>query len=333
MSPMLSISNISKAYDKNNIHALNRLSFACAKGEIVSVVGSSGSGKSTLLKLIAGLEMPDVGKIVLNDIIINDESIFVQPEKRDCDIVFQDFSLFPNMTINENIYFGKNAPSNESMVNELISLTNISDILFRYPHQISGGQQQRVALIRALANNPSLLLMDEPLSHLDSALKENVRSELVSILKKIEMTVLIVTHDAEDALTISDKTVVLNQGRLEQFDIPRNIYKYPKSEYVARLFGKTNMVPLHLIPDAKHFFKQESTGVDVVSVRPHQLILESDDKQMSLPKIKCQVVNIFDSGHSCNAEVQYKELHFIAEIKNKHALNIGDTKTFYVMLD
>ena len=180
MIPILSVSNLSKAY--NNIHALNGLSFECIKGEIVSVVGSSGSGKSTLLKLIAGLEIPDSGKIVLKDKTINDGYIFVQPEKRDCDIVFQDFSLFPNLTVDENIYFGKDARSNKSMVNELVSLANISDTLSRYPHQISGGQQQRVALVRALANNPSLLLMDEPLSHLDSALKENVRSELLSLI-------------------------------------------------------------------------------------------------------------------------------------------------------
>ena len=177
MSSILSVSNLSKTY--NNIFALNSLSFECNKGEIVSVVGSSGSGKSTLLKLIAGLEIPDNGKIVLKDTVINDESVFVEPEKRDCDIVFQDFSLFPNLTVDENISFGKNASNNKSMINKLVSLANISDTLSRYPHQISGGQQQRVALVRALANNPSLLLMDEPLSHLDSALKEKVRSELL----------------------------------------------------------------------------------------------------------------------------------------------------------
>ena len=254
MKSLLSISNLSKAYQANNIHALDDLSFECAKGEVISVVGSSGSGKSTLLKLIAGLEIPDSGKIILNDKVINNESIFVQPEQRDCDLVFQDFSLFPNMTINENIHFGKNAPSNKSMIDELISLTNISDLLSRYPHQISGGQQQRAALVRALANNPLLLLMDEPLSNLDSELKENVRRELISILKKLEMTVLIVTHDAEDALTISDKTVVLKKGKLVQLDTPKNIYKYPKSEYAARLFGKTNIVPLDMIPGAKHFY-------------------------------------------------------------------------------
>tara|TARA_B110000008_G_C16860950_1_gene520721 strand:+ start:45 stop:1046 length:1002 start_codon:yes stop_codon:yes gene_type:complete len=333
MSTILTVSNISKAYKKNNIHALSKLSFECVKGEIVSVVGSSGSGKSTLLKLIAGLEIPDSGQIILNDNVVNGESIFVQPENRNCDLVFQDFSLFPNMTINDNIYFGKNAPDNKSMIGELISLTHISDILSRYPHQISGGQQQRVALVRALANKPSLLLMDEPLSHLDSALKESVRGELISILKTLEITVLIVTHDAEDALTMSDKTVVLNQGTLEQFDTPKNVYKYPNSEYAANLFGMTNIIPLELLPDSNYFFAQSSTGQDVISVRPHQIILDHGKKSTSLPEFICQVKNIYDNGRRCKIELEYKGLLLVAEIENDNLLNIGETKSFYIRLN
>ena len=333
MSTILTVSNISKAYKKNNILALSKLSFECVKGEIVSVVGSSGSGKSTLLKLIAGLEIPDSGQIILNDNVVNGESIFVQPENRNCDLVFQDFSLFPNMTINDNIYFGKNAPDNKSMIGELISLTHISDILSRYPHQISGGQQQRVALVRALANKPSLLLMDEPLSHLDSALKESVRGELISILKTLEITVLIVTHDAEDALTMSDKTVVLNQGTLEQFDTPKNVYKYPSSEYAANLFGMTNIIPLELLPDSNYFFAQSSTGQDVISVRPHQIILDHGKKSTSLPEFICQVKNIYDNGRRCNIELEYKGLLLVAEIENDNLLNIGETKSFYIRLN
>ena len=333
MSSILSVSNISKEYDRQGVQALNDISFECNKGEIVSVVGSSGSGKSTLLKLISGLEIPDNGKIILKDTVVNDRSVFVQPEKRDCDIVFQDFSLFPNMTISENIHFGINADNNKSMIDELIALTDISDILSRYPHQVSGGQQQRTALVRALANNPALLLMDEPLSHLDSALKESVRNELIIILKKLKMTVLIVTHDSEDALTISDKTVVLNEGRLEQLDTPKNIYRYPKSEYAARLFGKTNIVPLDLIPEAKYSFTQSSTGRDVVSVRPHQFILQDEGNSESFPTIEGTVRNIFDSGHMSRINFECKGLNFFAEIENTNSINLGDSKTFHIKLD
>jgi len=333
MNSILSVSSISKKYETQNVQALNNVSFECDKGEIVSVVGSSGSGKSTLLKLISGLEIPDIGEIILKGTVINNVSIFVPPEERDCDLVFQDFSLFPNMTINENIYFGKNAYNNKSMIDELIDLTDITDILSRYPHQVSGGQQQRTALVRALANNPALLLMDEPLSHLDSALKESVRKELIAILKKLEMTVIIVTHDAEDALIISDKTIVLNNGNLEQLDTPKNIYQYPKSEYAARLFGKTNIVPLKFIPGAKHFFAHSLTGTDVVSVRPHQFILKGDDNFSSLPEIKGTIRNIFDRGHRCSVEIEFKDSLFLAEIENKNIINVGDKETFYIALD
>ena len=333
MNSILSVSSISKKYEKQNVQALNNVSFECDKGEIVSVVGSSGSGKSTLLKLISGLEIPDIGEIILKGTIINNGSIFVPPEERDCDLVFQDFSLFPNMTINENIYFGKNAHNNKSMIDELIALTDISDILSRYPHQISGGQQQRTALVRALANNPALLLMDEPLSHLDSELKENVRNELITILKKLEMTVIIVTHDSEDALIISDKTIVLNSGNLEQLDTPKNIYQYPKSEYAARLFGKTNIVPLKLIPSVQHFFTQASTGREVVSIRPHQFILQGDENLSSLPEINGTIRNIIDSGHRWIVEIEYKEALFYAEIENNNSINIGDKETFYINLN
>jgi iron(III) transport system ATP-binding protein len=333
MNSILSVSSISKKYEKQNVQALNNVSFECDKGEIVSVVGSSGSGKSTLLKLISGLEIPDIGEIILKGTIINNGSIFVPPEERDCDLVFQDFSLFPNMTINENIYFGKNAHNNKSMIDELIALTDISDILSRYPHQISGGQQQRTALVRALANNPALLLMDEPLSHLDSGLKENVRNELITILKKLEMTVIIVTHDSEDALVISDKTIVLNSGNLEQLDTPKNIYQYPKSEYAARLFGKTNIVPLKLIPGVKHFFTQASTGREVVSIRPHQFILQRDENLTSLPEINGTIRNIIDSGHRWIVEIEHKDALFCAEIENNNSINIGDKETFYINLN
>ena len=333
MSSILSVLNISKEYDRQSVQALDDVSFECNKGEIVSVVGSSGSGKSTLLKLISGLEIPDNGKIILKDTVINDRSVFVKPEKRDCDIVFQDFSLFPNMTISENIHFGKNAHNNKSMIDELIVLTDISDILYRYPHQVSGGQQQRTALVRALANNPALLLMDEPLSHLDSALKESVRNELITILKKLEMTVLIVTHDSEDALTISDKTIVLNEGRLEQLDTPKNIYRYPRSEYAARLFGKTNIVPLDLIPDAKYYFTQPSTGKDVVSVRPHQFILLDEGNSESFPAIEGTVRNIFDNGDRSRIGIECKGEIFFAEIENSDSINLGDHKRFQVKLD
>ena len=161
------------------------------------------------------------------------------------------------------------------MINDLVGITNIEKILNRYPHQISGGQQQRVAIIRALGNNPSLLLMDEPMSHLDNELKEKIRDELITIFKMFNITVLVVTHDIQDALYMSNKTIVIRDGKLEQFDKLINIYKYPSSEYSALLTGKSNIIPKDFLPQSKHFFIDSLTNQKLLSVRPNQFFLSS----------------------------------------------------------
>ena len=218
MNELLKLQDISKRYRKNNIDALRNISFQCAKGDVISIVGSSGSGKSTLLRIIAGLEIPDEGEITLEKNKINGSGIFLTPEKRNCSLVFQDFALFPNMSVKENIFFGKNASKNKSIIDELIEFTRIKNLLERFPHEISGGQQQRVALVRALSINPALLLLDEPLSHLDHELKHQVRNELKNLIKKVGATVLMVTHDTEDAMYMANKVLVLNNGVVDQID-------------------------------------------------------------------------------------------------------------------
>ena len=176
---MLSLKNISKKYDDTTI--LEDISFTCEKGDIVGLIGSSGSGKTTLLRIISGLETPDSGTIKLNNEMVNDKLLCKSPEKRDCSLVFQDFALFPNMTINDNIFFGKDSIKNNELIHDLIQFCDLESLLDRYPHEISGGEQQRVALVRALSINPSLLLLDEPLSHLDNDLKQNIRNELIKL--------------------------------------------------------------------------------------------------------------------------------------------------------
>ena len=233
---MLSLKNISKKYDDTSI--LEDISFTCEKGDIVGLIGSSGSGKTTLLRIISGLETPDSGTIKLNNQMVNDKLLYVSPEKRDCSLVFQDFALFPNMTISDNIFFGKNSIKNNDLINDLILFCNLENILDRYPHEISGGEQQRVALVRALSINPSLLLLDEPLSHLDSDLKQNIRNELINLFEKVKTTTLFVSHDIEDAMTMANKVVVLKDGLVKQKGSPSDIYSRPVSRYVAKLFGK-----------------------------------------------------------------------------------------------
>ena len=333
MNAILSIDNLSKKYKKNNVRALEGVSFKCKKGSIISILGQSGSGKSTLLKLIAGLENSNSGQIILNGTILNSQLKFVQPEKRNVDIVFQDFSLFPNMTIKENIFFGKKSKDNKSMINDLIRITHIDDILNRYPHEISGGQAQRVAIVRSLGNNPSILLMDEPLSQLDNNLKEDIRNELMIIFNKFNITVLIATHDIEDALYMSDKTIILKKGKLEQFDKLVNIYKYPKNEYCALLLGNSNIIQKKYIPSIKHYFHQESTNEEMISLRPEQFTLNPDSVNNDTFTIECEIKDVINIGFKYIIKMSHKDVLLTAELKNNFPVKIGDVKQFYILMD
>ena len=333
MNSLLSISNLSKTYKKNDIKAISDMSFECKKNSIISILGSSGSGKSTLLRLISGLEIPDNGQIILNGKILNSNLSFVQPENRDIDIIFQDVSLFPNLTVKENIFFGKNAFKNKSMLQDLINITHIKDILNRYPHEISGGQAQRVGIVRSLGNNPSLLLMDEPLSQLDNKLKEEIRDELITIFKTFGITVLIATHDIEDALYMSEKTIILNKGKLEQFDYILNIYKYPRSEYAALLFGKSNLIPKNYIPTDQKYFNKNSINNEFISIRPQQFILNPHNIRDNVFSIECEIRDIIDIGFKYIIKMVYKDLLLTAEIKNNISLKVGEVKSFYILMD
>ncbi|WP_107839122.1 ABC transporter ATP-binding protein [Metasolibacillus meyeri] len=194
---------------------INELSFTMSKGEIVGILGASGSGKSTLLRLIAGLEMPERGSITINEQIIVDNRIFIEPEKRGVGMVFQDYALFPNMTIADNIVFGLHKLKKSmrcARLEQMLELVQMKDYANRYPHELSGGQQQRIALARALAPEPSVLLMDEPFSSLDAHLKATIRSELRQILQKANITCLFVSHDQEDVKAICDRVIHVQGG-------------------------------------------------------------------------------------------------------------------------
>ena len=259
---MLHIQGISKSYGKQNV--LRNFNLDIESGEIISVVGSSGSGKTTLLRLISGLEMPDNGQITLKNKIVSSDNIFVRPENRDCSLVFQDYALFPNMSMRQNIYFGKNSESNKEKIEQLIEITDIESILEKFPHQCSGGEQQRVALVRSLAIDPSLVLMDEPLSNLDYNLKANLALVIRNLLKKFKITAIIVTHDIMDAMEMSDRIIVIDKGEVMQNGIPNELYNNPQSKKIALLFGDTNFIPLKMFPDSKNKFF-DNFGLMIIS--------------------------------------------------------------------
>ena len=243
MKNILTLSNISKSFD--NTEVLKDISLDIERGKIISLLGKSGSGKSTLLNIIAGFEQSQSGILCLNNKILSDSHSFVEPQKRNIGFVFQNYALFPHMTIFDNITFGIDRLAKEEKIqvaSKLLDLVDLSGYEARYPHELSGGQQQRIALIRAMALNPELILLDEPFSGIDTMLKAQIQKELLTILKSTHKTAIIVTHDASEAMAMSDKIIYLEDGEIMQYDTPQNIYKYPKTKSIAKSFGVANFI-------------------------------------------------------------------------------------------
>lgn len=242
---VLSVTGLVKRYSRGAAPAVAEVDLSVRAGEIVAVVGESGCGKSTLLRLVAGLEWPDSGDVQIGGRTVSGKGAWVAPERRGVGMVFQDFALFPHMTVEENIAFGLPALSRGdrgSRVQEMLDLVDLTAYGKRYPHQLSGGQQQRVALARALASEPEILLLDEPFSNLDTALKRTLRDEIRTILQRTRTTTLLVVHDAEDVLALADRAAVMRAGRVLQEGDPDALYRRPRDEYVARFFGETNVL-------------------------------------------------------------------------------------------
>lgn len=237
---MLTVKGISKSYDGGKNFALKEVSFGMKKGDVSAIVGESGSGKTTLIRLIAGLERPDAGEIIFRDEIVSSVHRLVPPEKRRIGLVFQEYALFPHLSVLDNVLYGISRRKNKKdRAREVLELVDLVDVEGRYPHQLSGGQRQRVALARALAPNPDLLILDEPFSNLDALLRSQLRSHVFQIIKKTGVTAIFVTHDTQDALTVADEILILQEGSLIQRDQAFKLYTKPKSIYVASLFGNT----------------------------------------------------------------------------------------------
>jgi iron(III) transport system ATP-binding protein len=215
------------------------------KGELLVILGPSGSGKTTLLRLIAGLELPKKGAIRIDGKTVFNQQIHVQPEKRKVGFMFQDHALFPHLTVRDNILFGIDGWSKdqkEERLSELKGFLGISAYLNRYPHELSGGQQQRVALARTLAPKPKVILLDEPLSHIDADLRSNLAQELKAIIKQAATTAVWVTHDQAEAFDIADRVAIVKDGLIEQIDEPLNLYHQPKTRFVAEFIGCSTFI-------------------------------------------------------------------------------------------
>ena len=237
--PFLTLQNLEKTFGANRV--VKDFSLTVEQGEFVSLLGPSGCGKTTVLRMVAGFETPTYGQISINGADVTD----LKPNQRNIGMVFQSYALFPNLTVAENVAFGlkvKGTPKGERMarVQEMLDLIGLPDLGGRYPYQLSGGQQQRVALARALAPRPQVLLLDEPLSALDAKIRVSLRNEIREIQKRLGITTIFVTHDQEEALSMSDRIVVMHQGVADQVGTPFEIYNKPTTRFVATFVGTLN---------------------------------------------------------------------------------------------
>ena len=246
--PYLQIKDVVKTYGEN--YAVDHIDLDIDRHEIFALLGSSGSGKSTLLRMLAGMETPDQGKIILD----GQDITRLPPYDRPINMMFQSYALFPHMTVEQNIAFGlkqDKMPKDQiaERVEEMLRLVQMSKYAKRKPHQLSGGQQQRIALARALAKQPKLLLLDEPLGALDKNLRQQTQLELVDTLEKVGVTCIMVTHDQEEAMTMATRIAIMSEGQLQQVGTPREVYDFPNSRFTAEFIGETNIFEGHLVVD------------------------------------------------------------------------------------
>ncbi|MBI4589833.1 MAG: ABC transporter ATP-binding protein [Candidatus Rokubacteria bacterium] len=243
---LLALQNITKRYAPDRPPAVDGLTLTVDQGEILALLGPSGCGKTTTLRVIAGFEVPDTGRVAIRGETMAGPDRWVPPEERGVGVVFQEYALFPHLTVAENVGFGLHRfdrSARRERVRQILELVGLESFASRYPHELSGGQQQRVAVARALAPAPALLLLDEPFSNLDADLRAQMRDEVEKILRNTGTTGIFVTHDQEEAFTLADRVGVLNQGRLEQLDTPERIYHHPDTPFVAEFVGAADFLP------------------------------------------------------------------------------------------
>ncbi len=250
----LEIKNLTKVYNKKTV--LNDISFTVKDGEFLSILGPSGCGKTTLLKILIGIEKPTNGEIVKQGKNITN----LDTGKRGMGMVFQNYALFPNMTVLDNVKYAlnlklKNKTKAKEEALKMLKVVNMEEHLNKYPHELSGGQQQRVAIARTLSLNPDIILFDEPMSALDADNRLGLRKELKEIQKKFKTTMIYITHDQEEAFSLSDRVMVMREGNIEQIDTPNKIYNYPANEYVRKF------VTNHLIEKVSSI--EKCTGTDL----------------------------------------------------------------------
>jgi sulfate transport system ATP-binding protein len=320
------VENVSKQF--GSFQALDQVNLEIKRGSLVSLLGPSGSGKSTLLRVIAGLEAPDTGKIW----ITGNEATRKSVQDRNIGFVFQHYALFKHLTIRENIAFGLNIRKaqktrTKARVDELLELVQLSGLGNRYPSQLSGGQRQRVALARALAVEPQVLLLDEPFGALDAKVRKDLRTWLRRLHDEVGVTAVLVTHDQEEAMEVSDEIVVMNKGRVEQVGSPAEIYDQPASAFVMSFIG-----PVNVLPSSSRLFQDNrfDTSNPQVFLRPHDVVIDTNHEGS---RTNAKVSRIVHLGWEIEVQLKLDDTHEVKAILTREQfdqLNLKPEQRVYV---
>lgn len=318
----LELNNINKNF--GSYQASKEVSFGVEKGKLIGLLGPSGSGKTTILRMIAGLESPDSGDIILDGVKIND----VSPSERGIGFVFQSYALFRYMTVYENIAFGlqiqkKKKSFIKDRVTELINLIGLEGLEKRYPHQLSGGQRQRIAFARALAPNPQLLLLDEPFAAVDAKVRLELRSWLRKMIDRLGITSIFVTHDQDEAIEVADEIIVTNNGKIEQIGSPIEIYRNPDTPFVAQFIGQSSVLENHA-----ELIGFENTEKDLNAViRPEYMSVYKigEQKQYQLALEDGIVESVFYRGSYLEMQIRVKGMLLTANRSlNEAEIEVGE---------
>ena len=334
--PVVELRDVVRRYDGSAPPAVEHLSLEVAEGEILALLGPSGSGKTTALRLVAGFERPDAGVVWIAGRQVAGGGTWVPPEARGVGMVFQDYALFPHLTVVENVAFGLHCLDwfdRSPRTDETLRLVGMREFSGRYPHELSGGQQQRVALARALAPRPFAVLLDEPFSNLDTDLRSQIRDEVRGILKETGTSAIFVTHDQEEALLLGDRFGVLNQGRLEQVDTPEAIFHTPRTRFVAGFFGRADFVPARVTPTGLQTeIGMLSQQVPLAPDTPVEVLVRPDDVAIAASADGNGVVvrRVFQGGEVvyCVQLASGKTIHSL----QPHTTGLGQGTRVTVML-
>ena len=330
----ITIKNLTKSY--GSVQVLKEFNEVFNDGEFITLLGPSGCGKTTMLRTIAGFEAPTTGEIYIGDRLVSGGKTFVPPEKRDIGMVFQSYAVWPHMTVYDNVAYPlqiKRVPKADirKKVEHVLSIVHLSQYAERFPNQLSGGQQQRVALARALVAEPKVLLLDEPLSNLDAKLRESMRFEIKEIAKSLGITVVYVTHDQTEAMAMSDRIFLINNGIVQQSGTPDEIYNRPANQFVADFLGKVEVFKGTAadgrigITDWKQslaYPAMEHTGKVEVAIRPENIVLSKTEGPITGT---IETMYYLGDVNDCRIRVGEATVRVIAEGYTHNEYQVGDS--------